>query len=625
VDAGGRELLDQRWRSLGVFTAHTSDHAKAAPVRVRIDSGRTPQSYAMRVDQTGVSIDAADGDGAFYALMTLAQLPSHGTNHWRLPCVAIEDAPALQWRILSDDVSRGPLPTMAYFEERIRTIAAFKMNGYSPYMEHVFADPRHPSAAPRDGITPDELSRLAVYAQRFHVTLIPQQQTLAHMHGTLRWEENAAFAETPHGFTIAPNVDQGRAYLADLITDELAAVPNPPFFHLGADEASDVGLGRSAASIKTTGFEGLYAKHVDSLINVLHAHTSARAMIWSDAVEQHPLLAHTLPHSTVLVNWHYGSGEHFDADVARLADLGFDQMIAPGDWNWNEIFPDVDRAIEGERRFLAAGKDAHVLGLFQPVWHDDGETLDEATWYPVLYAAADAWERNDLDPQRFDKDFPSAFFGSDDARLTHAVALLASARNALRVINRSASDPASPNLSDSSDFLFWANPLDPRMRARMRGARDLGPIRLAAEGALDAVLSAQSPLHARTAFVLQLAARRYDALARGFQIADEARAGYEAARMDPNAPGALRKLLIAKYLFWEERDTLLDLRAMMREAWEYENRFSHEDAVLERYRLAADRAQHAADCIDTVTRIDFVEHHPLPSFESLLGTCGVDS
>ena len=73
----------------------------------------------------------------------------------------IDDRPALRWRILSDDVSRGPLPTMRYFKERIRTIAAFKMNGYSPYMEHVFASPTDPLPAPPDGITPAQLRELA--------------------------------------------------------------------------------------------------------------------------------------------------------------------------------------------------------------------------------------------------------------------------------------------------------------------------------------------------------------------------------------------------------------------------------------------------------------------------------
>ena len=129
--------------------------------------------------------------------MTLAQLPVPSMGAWATPCVRVEDRPALQWRILSDDVSRGPLPTMHYFEERIRTIAAFKMNGYSPYMEDVFVSPTDPLPATLDGITPAQLRSLASYATRFHVALIPEQQSFAHMHNTLRVEQYAGVAELP--------------------------------------------------------------------------------------------------------------------------------------------------------------------------------------------------------------------------------------------------------------------------------------------------------------------------------------------------------------------------------------------------------------------------------------------
>src|SRR5579885_2458601 len=116
--------------------------------------------------------------------MTLAQLPERTAGGWMVPCARIEDRPALRWRIASDDVSRGPLPTMRYFKERIRTVAAFKMNGYSPYMEHVYRAPDDSLPAPLDGITPQQLHDLDVYARRFHVTFIPQQQSFAHMHNT---------------------------------------------------------------------------------------------------------------------------------------------------------------------------------------------------------------------------------------------------------------------------------------------------------------------------------------------------------------------------------------------------------------------------------------------------------
>ena len=86
---------------------------------------------------------------AFDALATLAQLPERARRLRALACTTIDDRPALRWRIVSDDISRGPLPTMAYFEERIRALAALKINGYSPYMEQVFADPPTRRRVPR--------------------------------------------------------------------------------------------------------------------------------------------------------------------------------------------------------------------------------------------------------------------------------------------------------------------------------------------------------------------------------------------------------------------------------------------------------------------------------------------
>ncbi|MBV9149292.1 MAG: hypothetical protein JO024_05475, partial [Candidatus Eremiobacteraeota bacterium] len=162
-DAAAFEEVNERWRALGIPGLIRSG---GLPDITAIRGSRLgAQGYRMVVAPVAAPIRVflvgGDNAGIFYAAMTLAQLPQRVNGRWQLPCVAIHDQPALRWRILSDDVSRGPLPTMRYFKERIRTIAAFKMNGYSPYMEHVFLDPRNPLPAPLDGITPAQFRELA--------------------------------------------------------------------------------------------------------------------------------------------------------------------------------------------------------------------------------------------------------------------------------------------------------------------------------------------------------------------------------------------------------------------------------------------------------------------------------
>jgi hypothetical protein len=602
----GYDLLRERWHALGIAAPQTRTAAQL--VTLARDAALGAQAYRLAVDPRGVRIVASDADGEFYAWTTLAQLATKSGADWSLPCVAIDDAPAMRWRILSDDVSRGPLPTMRYFRERIRTIASFKMNGYSPYMEHVFADPKHPLPAPLDGITPAQLRDLDAYSRRFHVAFIPEQQTFAHMHGTLRYERYAPLAELPHGFLISPANPAGEAYVRDLISDELAVVPHPPFFHIGSDEPSDLGRGASAALVAAQGEGAVYARHVLDTAAFVAAH-GPRPLLWDDAVSAHPELFAQLPKSLVFVNWHYRQEKTFVPYIERIRQAGFEQLVAPGADNWNQFYPDLDVALGNIARFTTEGKNAHVLGLFQTVWHDDGETLFEATWAPVLYAAASAWESGTVDRARFLADFPGAFFGSGDAGFASDLEDIAAAQAPLR-------EAAGYG---GSDALFWADPFAPGAAGALSGDA-LATLRLKAEAALAHLrLAPPPPLHAAAARTLFLAARRYDALGRDLQIAKEARDYYDDARANAGLHEnyASRGLSVAKYLFWEERDTMLELEPLVRAAWEYENRPSHEASVLERYHLAADRAIERADRIAGAARA-YENGTALPAFDQLL-------
>ncbi len=593
-DDGALVEIDERWSALGIGRLATG----ASPdVVVRHDAGLGPQAYRLIVGRAGATIWSSSSDGVFYAAMTLAQLPQRIGNAWRMPCVAIDDHPALRWRILSDDVSRGPLPSMRYFEERIRTIAAFKMNGYSPYMEHVFLSPSDPLPAPLDGITPAQLRALAVYARRFHVAFIPEQQTFAHMHNTLKIEEYAPAAAFPHGFLLSPASSITQPYLARLIREELAAVPDPPFFHIGSDETSTLGEGATTAYVTARGGRSrVYAEHVNAMARLI-APSGARLMLWDDGVENDPSIMHMIPRSVVLVNWHYGAEASFDKYIRLIARGGLAQMVAPGASNWNEIFPDVTTAISNERRFIDEGKAARVLGLFETVWHDDGETLYEATWYPVLYAASAAWEARDVDPARFRADFPRAFFGTDDQRYGDDVASLAGALTRLEAANEA-----------PTDTLFWADPFDATAATAMANV-DLRAVRLEAERAETHLLGHRPPLHANAAAVMLLAARRYDVLGREYQIAQEIRDDYYRP--------SYRDLIWCTYWMWELRDDFEELAPLYEQAWLYESRAGHLASNLERFHLAAMRAIDRADAFARVMRTDLPQNQPLPPLDSV--------
>ena len=617
VDAGGFELLQERWRALGIPAPVLAARPGATTRDVAIykltitDVQMTTDRYQLETDGGRIVISATTQGGTneaqFDALMTLAQLPERRGSHWVLPCARIDDEPAMRWRIVSDDVSRGPFPTMEYAKQRIRTLASLKINGWSPYMEQVFADPRHPFVAWPNGWNTAQLRELAVYARRFHVALIPEQQTFAHMHESLKWEQLAPLAELPHGYLLAESDPATYAYLEPLVKGVVAAARPAPFVHLGADEPIDLGRGRTPRTPK------VFADHVKRVAAFV-AGSGARPMIWDDAIQQNPAILPLLPKNVVVVTFHYGVEKTYKQYIDTVASAGFDQMIAPGAANWNEIYPDLATAYANVARFGAEAKDARgMLGMFMTVWHDDGETLFEATWPSVAYAAATAWQSGPVDDATWHRTFARAFFGTDDPRYAADLDAL----RAIRPLIRTAP-------SDPPDYLFWRDPFDPRLQLRAR-AMDLAGVRNRAETVLANLWGekAKPPLHAHAVTAMVLGAMRYDQLARRLQIGKEARDYYDDARAHADKPGqnqVYRSLGVAKYLCWEMRNALADIEPLYTSAWHAEST----DAGLERmhahFRVAEDDAQRCADRIDGVMREDYLRHDTVPPWDDVMGS-----
>jgi len=94
---------------------------------------------------------------------------------------------------------------MDFLKREIRTLAAYKLNIFSPYFEHTFAYSSSPVAAfPGGAMTPDEARELVAYAAKFHITVIPEQESFGHLHNLLKFEQFSDLGETAHGAVLAP-------------------------------------------------------------------------------------------------------------------------------------------------------------------------------------------------------------------------------------------------------------------------------------------------------------------------------------------------------------------------------------------------------------------------------------
>jgi len=376
-------------------------------VTIRRTGGRT-EHYTLNVKRTGVAIEASDGAGEMDALATLAQLIGPAGA---IPCVHIVDHPALAFRWVSDDVSRGTLPTMKYFAARIRRLASYKLNGYSPYLENVVIRPGHETETRADGITKDELKQLSTLAARYHMAFVPEQETFSHMGAVLSSPEYADVRENPYTELISPASPRTYDVLRDLLSSEFSGVPGIHYIHIGGDETFELGTGRSRALVRSRGYAAVYGGHINRVARMVKS-MGARPLIWGDAVQKYPKILRYIPRTTIVVPFDYAVEPSYDGFIAPITRAGFDLLVAPSVSNFSQFFPDIPKATGNIAAFVRDAKRQKALGMFLTVWIGERDELYEATWYPLAFGAAHAWESANQNPDEFCARFAAVTFGA---------------------------------------------------------------------------------------------------------------------------------------------------------------------------------------------------------------------
>ncbi|MGH9866198.1 MAG: family 20 glycosylhydrolase, partial [Candidatus Acidiferrales bacterium] len=270
----GVQTLRQLLRPAGSRSGNATANAGASGERVADAASSTPASFVVR--QSGVEppqSKEADSSESRRNLpgplgMTNKKANAGGASEKKngkrderggakggelnCPAVAIRDWPAMKWRGVSVDISRGPIPTLKFMENQIRVLAGFKLNMYALYMEDVFTVPGNEIFAPRDALTPDEIRDLVSYAQKYYVTIVPELETYGHLHNVLRYDVYSQLAEVPHGSVLTPT-QPGSYDLLEKMIAAMAPIFKGPFFHIGADETFELGEGQTKELIAEKG------------------------------------------------------------------------------------------------------------------------------------------------------------------------------------------------------------------------------------------------------------------------------------------------------------------------------------------------------------------------------------
>jgi hexosaminidase len=562
---------------------------------LRFDAEMHDEGYVIVPDvQGGLAVIAETSAGIFYGVQTVKQLIRGSGKDQALLAPVLRDWPAMAHRGISDDWSRGPLPNMDFLRREIRTLAAYKLNTFSPYFEHTFAYASTPVAAfPGGSMTPDEARELVKYAAQYHITVIPEQEAFGHLHNVLKFEQYSGLGETPHGAVMAPGdtatVPQIAAWFG-----ELAEVFPGPYAHVGADETSELGMGRTRDDVKNRGLGAVYMDFLTQIHTAL-AGNHKQLLFWGDIAVHSPDLVGTLPKDMIAVPWGYDAEPDFTAQILPFTKAGLETWVSPGVNNWSRLYPNNNEALGNIRAFVRDGQKLGSKGMLNTVWNDDGEGIFDENWFGLLFGAAAGWQQGESSEDAFTASYGLAFHGDATGKIDQAQQSLRDVHALLK----------KAGLGDARDSYFWVDPFTPegqRVAVKMRPV--LSELRMDAERAITLLAEARAAAklenrqleNPEALDALELGARRIDFVGLKFQAADDCISLYDQALILAASKDKTKRSAVGDLLYTiasnngrmqDIRDGYTLLRDLYRQAWLRDNRVYWLQTNMDRYDQSA--------------------------------------
>lgn len=374
-----------------------------------LDGDVPREGYLLDITAEGITIDASDEAGVFYARQTLAQLAD---ADGRVPFVRIVDYPRFAYRGAMLDVARHFFPVEAV-QRYIDDIVLLKLNhlhlhltddqGWRIQLDS-WPELTGIGASTQVGgggggfYTKDDYRRIVEYAASRFVTIVPELDMPGHT--------NAAIASYPElgdtpvepyegievGFSsLAIRSERTYEFIADAVR-EVAELTPGPYLHLGGDE-----------SLATTDDDFRY---FIARATAIGAATGKTVIGWHEMGR-----SRELPHGTIGQYWSYvtpqeGAVEH----TLSFVEQGGKVILSPADaiyidhkydettelgLQWADGPTSVRRSYEWEPAEVVPGlAEEDILGIEAPMWTETLSRIEEVEFmaFPRLACAAElAW------------------------------------------------------------------------------------------------------------------------------------------------------------------------------------------------------------------------------------------
>ena len=253
-----------------------------------------------------------------------------------------------------------------------------------------------------------------------------------------------------------------------------------PWYHVGFDEPWS--LGKIGVEPGKDPFK-MFIEVLGHVAGEAQRH-GKRLLFWADinqgasTLSNHPELIRDLPAGTIAVPWIYDVRADYTPHVEPLAKEGIPTVVAPGVWNWNEIFPDYHRSFVNINGLTAVGKKFNTLGILTTGWTDSAQTIYRQSLPGLALAASAGWQSGLVETNTFFSDY---------SRQMYPAAVAAEIAPALEEL-ATAEEMFERMLQSTTQHAFWSDPLEPHRLARLEAQQqELRKARLLAETAQERV------------------------------------------------------------------------------------------------------------------------------------------
>ncbi|HKI45423.1 MAG TPA: family 20 glycosylhydrolase [Balneolales bacterium] len=384
---------------------------KAAELTSKMDTA----GYILKIENNSAVIAGKSVTGRFYGAMSLIQLlEANGSGNLRN--ISISDYPAMKFRGLSDDMSRGQVSTEDNIKRIIRFMALYKMNTYMPYIEDLIHFRDYPGIGKNRGaFTEREIQELQDYANKYHVQIIPIFESLGHQENMLNMPKFLKYAEYPGAASFNTQDSSAIGFLKHLLGETIPMF-HSQYFHIGGDESFDVGLGASKKAVNRYGLATVNARYYRKVYDYVKSH-GKKVMMYGDMLLRNPDVLSQLPKDIIIFDWHYGASDEFPStEVFARAHQPF--VASPGISNWSRLYPNQSAAWINTYNFTLEGYKNGALGSITTSWGDmGGPNFRELNYRGYAYDAECAWNPLNADQSTIDTRFDNLFFGSNSPQL----------------------------------------------------------------------------------------------------------------------------------------------------------------------------------------------------------------